>query len=99
MDANNIVLVSRRTEHSSTGHCHFYGTTLKTLIILLALILIVAIIRHLFRQQSRPSPSKPTAKNMVKCKFCGLFLPLEEAVQGEGHNYCSEEHRDAGTNK
>ncbi|MFO7592874.1 MAG: PP0621 family protein [Pseudomonadota bacterium] len=42
-------------------------------------------------KQSASSPGK-----MVKCAHCGIHIPAEEALERDGHFYCSPEHRDAG---
>jgi len=33
---------------------------------------------------------------MVRCAHCGLHIPQQEALERDGHYYCSEEHRNAG---
>jgi len=41
-------------------------------------------------------PRKVTSTDMVRCAHCGIHIPKSEALQRDGRNYCSEEHRDAG---
>lgn len=56
--------------------------------------------RMIHRMLAKPGVEK-TAKpqvgtDMVRCAHCGIHIPKSEALQRDGRDYCSEEHRDAG---
>ena len=45
---------------------------------------------------SRPSgPARGRVEQMVKCAQCGIHFPQNEAVLGESHHFCCEQHRAA----
>lgn len=67
------------------------------LIFFLLLALAVYLAIRFFRRPvvgSRPS-SREGGEAMVHCEHCGLYLPRSEALQAQGHNYCSAEHQRA----
>ena len=46
------------------------------------------------RESESPAPAEP----MVRCDYCGLYLPARDAVLGNGQaRYCGSAHRDAAT--
>lgn len=72
---------------------------LRTLIILIAVVLIVIAVRGLWRS-SRPAGRRgqPSA-HMVQCAHCGVYVPEQEALASGGRFYCSEAHLKAGKGK
>ena len=62
----------------------------------LAVIAVVLILRHLYRQQTalRTPPTK-VGVDMVKCAHSGLHLPRAEALGNGEQFFCSEKHREA----
>lgn len=48
------------------------------------------------KTKSTPPPS-PTPKLgvMVRCDYCGLYLPEKEALSSDNTNYCCEAHKQA----
>lgn len=63
------------------------------------LILIGGLIGYiLFRFRARrpssapPTGPKPRTLESVRCRECGVFLPVEKSVQREGEFFCSWEH-------
>ena len=32
-------------------------------------------------------------QDMVRCKYCGVYLPKKESVESDEHFYCSDAHR------
>lgn len=38
---------------------------------------------------------RASAELMLECEHCGVHVPASEAVQLEGHAFCSKAHRDA----
>jgi uncharacterized protein len=57
--------------------------------------------RMIYRLLNKPKPQQPIQRkgsgtDMVRCAHCGIHIPKNEALQRDGRDYCSEEHRDAG---
>ena len=67
---------------------------MRTLLIFIALAVIVALGKRLWRQP-RARPPQAAAGNMVQCAHCGIFVPEQEALSRNGRWYCSKQHRDA----
>ena len=66
------------------------------LIVVLALVFAVLARKRARPTQTKPEPSaqpKPPVLNMVTCAQCGLHLPLDEALPGQGGVFCSAAHR------
>lgn len=73
---------------------------------LIRLIILGLIIWVLYRAYQRllnkpqePQPQQPRqvkSTDMVRCAHCGIHIPKNEALQRDGLDYCSPEHRDAG---
>jgi uncharacterized protein len=68
---------------------------MRTLLILIALAVIVMIVKRLWLQPRRPPVNRELNGKMVQCGNCGIFVPQHEALERDGHYYCSREHRDA----
>lgn len=68
---------------------------MRTLLIFIALALIVMIGRQLLRRPRRDTGTRSLNGRMVQCARCGIFVPEDEALERDGHHYCSREHRDA----
>jgi len=71
--------------------------------LLLTVILMVAwgIWRNHQRRTAPPAPHRPpptalTLVQMVPCAHCGMHVPQSEAVQRDGHSYCSAAHAQHG---
>lgn len=64
---------------------------LRVIIISLVIWLIIRLLKRLL-SPGKPKQSPPVA-NMVRCEYCNLFLPENEAVISGAHFYCSEEHK------
>ena len=71
---------------------------MKYLLLIVVLALVFSI---LARKRARPPAAKPEAKapsrpqtlSMVTCAQCGLHLPMDEALPGQGGVFCSSAHR------
>jgi len=70
---------------------------------LFIIVLIVVLIIYLFKRKSLPknpldaSTSKKNATSkkgeaMVKCKACGVHLPISEALKKQDDYFCSRAH-------
>jgi len=42
-----------------------------------------------------PPSSTPKHDEMVRCDYCGLYLPLNEAIHSGEDRYCCEAHQHA----
>lgn len=69
---------------------------------LLLVVVLALVFAMLARKRARPPAAKPapapkaaTALSMVTCAQCGLHLPLDEALPGQGGVFCSAAHRAA----
>ena len=74
------------------------------LIRLIAIALVFWLLyRMIHRMLVKPSPEKPSSPrvgtDMVRCAHCGIHIPKNEALQQDGYDYCSEEHRQAGPHR
>lgn len=43
------------------------------------------------RSTSQKQPTRPI-ENMVRCEQCGTHVPEKEALEQDGHYYCSRDH-------
>jgi uncharacterized protein len=69
------------------------------LIFLLALLAVALLIVRKVIQAGRSSsekrpPEKKPLTDMVKCDYCGVHLPVNEAIKDGEHFYCSAEHKE-----
>ncbi|MBT9492014.1 MAG: hypothetical protein IV107_06620 [Paucibacter sp.] len=68
---------------------------------LLLVVILALLFSMLARKRARPPAAKPEVKtqpkvaplSMVTCAQCGLHLPLDEALPGQGGVFCSAAHR------
>ncbi len=71
---------------------------IRVLIIALLAWLVYRMIRGAFarpRVGQRPGKER-LSTDMVRCDFCGIHIPANEALEQEGRYFCSEEHREQG---
>jgi len=69
---------------------------MRTLLIIIALALIFMIGKQLVQTPRSEKRTQTLTGKMVRCTNCGIFVPENEALEQDGHFYCSREHRDAG---
>ncbi len=65
---------------------------------LLFIVAIIAIVYQLTRSFQAGRVTKHDhgrEEDMVRCTYCGVHLPKNEALKVDGHYYCNESHRDA----
>lgn len=75
------------------------GTFLRLIIVLFGLWLVLRLIRRAVDAR-RPTPSKSTPPaDMLRCDYCGVFVPRSEATLARGKSYCSGSHADAAQNQ
>jgi uncharacterized protein len=67
----------------------------KILLIVAVFAAVYFIIRAYARSLNGKMPSSGSRReeDMVRCRHCGVHLPLGESVRADGHFYCSDEHR------
>ncbi|MCG5534505.1 PP0621 family protein [Ectothiorhodospira mobilis] len=65
------------------------------LFLIASLVLLFMVVRLLLRTPDvkRPTPGQLGSRRMVRCDYCGLHVPEEEAVRDGDRAYCSEDHR------
>ena len=70
---------------------------MKFVLLIAAILALVWLLRSTLRRRVRPptaenSPPKQT-QPMLACALCGVHLPRDEALPGQGGVFCSEAHR------
>ncbi len=71
------------------------GQFLRIAIVLFGLWLVLRFIKHaLARRRPRP-PAPPLPADMLRCDYCGMFVPRGDAITASGKVYCSAHHADA----
>lgn len=75
------------------------GQFLRITIVLFGLWLVLRLIRRALQDRpDNPAPPAPPA-DMLRCDYCGVFVPRSEAILARGRSYCSGAHADAGRNQ
>ena len=68
---------------------------IRLLLLLFLAWLIWWLFKPLFQSKSKPEHSSSKAiEDMVRCEHCQVNLPKPEALEAEGHFFCSPEHKD-----
>ena len=71
------------------------GQFLRIALVLIGLWLILRLIkRALAGRHSDSTPPAPPA-DMLRCDYCGVFVPRAEAIAAHTRIYCSSSHADA----
>ena len=63
---------------------------LRLIILFLAIWLIAWFIRKLLARD--PAARGGALPRMVRCEYCGLFLPENEVIVSDKHIYCCKQH-------
>ena len=71
------------------------GQLLRIAIILFGVWLVLRIVRRTLTQRRPDSPAPPAVADMLRCDYCGTFVPRSEAVAARGKHYCNGTHADA----
>jgi uncharacterized protein len=73
---------------------------LRALALFFIVSAVLSLVRSMFASATRPapkvgnSPPRPvTTGRLVKDPVCGMYVPEESAIQGNGNFFCSEECR------
>lgn len=48
--------------------------------------------------KSKQSKPRVSSRKAVKCSFCNVHLPMEEALEHEARWFCSRQHKEAYLN-
>ena len=68
---------------------------MRFIAIIIALAIIVAVVKRLWRSPRPPAARTKEFGRMVKCAHCGIYIPEQEAVHRGEDYYCSRDHLDA----
>lgn len=71
------------------------GIVLRLLVLIAVIWLILGFVKRLWRQPAAKPTAHHTISDMVKCDYCGVYLPSPEAIRHGRRVYCSTRHRDA----
>lgn len=55
--------------------------------------------RYFSKPAKRSSAPRDEPPRMVRCEQCGVHVPEAQALQQEGHWYCSQDHLEHDTHK
>ena len=54
---------------------------------------IVGFINQKHKNSRNPKKNnKNSIQDLTQCKYCGLYIPLEEAIDYNGNTFCCKEH-------
>jgi len=68
------------------------GQLLRLAILLFGLWVVLQVIRKaLSRHKSDQSPLPPPS-DMLRCDYCGIFVPHADAIQARDKHYCCADH-------
>lgn len=72
------------------------GTFLRLVIVLFGVWLVLRLVKRALLKDDRPaSPAATPPADMLRCDYCGMFVPRNEATMARGKPYCSGDHADA----
>ena len=71
------------------------GQFLRIAIVLFGLWLILRFIRRTLAKRRSGLPAPPPPADMLRCDYCGMFMPRSDAISASGKIYCSDKHADA----
>ena len=71
------------------------GQFLRIAIVLLGVWLILRLIKRALARRRSDSPAPPPPADMLRCEYCGMFVPRSDANTACGKVYCSGTHADA----
>ena len=68
---------------------------LRIAIVLFRLWLILGFIKRSLARRRSDSPTPPPPADMLRCDYCGMFMPRSDSITASGKIYCSDKHADA----
>ena len=75
------------------------GSFLKIALILFGLWIILRLVKHALAGRRPPPPASPMPADMLRCDYCGVYVPRTEAITARTKAYCTGEHADADRSK
>lgn len=71
------------------------GQFLRIVIVLVGLWVVLRLLRRV-RVHRKTGPTAPPAPaDMLRCKYCGVFVTREDAIAANDRHYCCEAHAEA----
>jgi uncharacterized protein len=71
------------------------GQFFRIAIVLFGLWLVLRIIRRARATRRSDFPAPPPPADMLRCDYCGTFVPRSDAIASNGKVYCNGAHADA----
>lgn len=66
---------------------------MKTLFLIISIVLVVWIVRFMLSQNKQVTTKKQkSVEKIVPCAYCGLHVPIDEAVIADQKSYCCADH-------
>ena len=75
------------------------GQFLRIALVLIGLWLILRLIQRALAKRHSDSPSNAPPADMLRCNYCGVFVPRAEAIAAHAKVYCSNDHAAADRSK
>ncbi len=76
------------------------GTFLRLAIVLFGVWLVLRLVKRALLKDDHPSsPAATPPADMLRCDYCGMFVPRNEATMARGKPYCSGDHAEAAGKK
>ena len=71
------------------------GQFLRIALVLIGLWLILRLIKRTLAGRHSDSTPPALPADMLRCDYCGMFVPRGDAITASGKIYCSGTHADA----
>jgi uncharacterized protein len=71
------------------------GQFLRIAIVLFGLWLVLRLIKRALAKRRSDSLTPPPPADMLRCDYCGMFVPRSDAITVNGKIFCSGNHADA----
>ena len=75
------------------------GSLLKIALILFGLWLILRLVKRAMAGRRSAPPASPPPADMLRCDYCGVYVPRTEAITAHPKAYCTHEHAAADRSK
>lgn len=70
------------------------GQFLRIVIVLVGLWIVLRLLRRALTHR-KTGATPPTPADMLRCKYCGVFVPRQDVVVANDQFYCCEAHAEA----
>jgi len=70
------------------------GQFLRIVIVLVGLWIVLRLLRRALANRNT-GPTPPAPADMLRCQYCGVFVPREDAITANDRHYCCEAHAEA----